>query len=133
MGCGGGFSVAVSGDSKGCLLCEGRWEQCQGRWELRPDQEAGGCGEARLAHEKARDSDSPVIAQQVHSDEAGLRPSQEAHPAGLSQDWGDRRPGVDAAAAWLRCSTGKGQRYSLSLQAVPKEKVKEALISSFLQ
>lgn len=69
--------------------------------------------------------------------EAGPRPSQEAQPAGLSQDLsqdgGDRRPGVDVAAAWLGCSTGKGQRYKPSLKAVPKEKGREALISSFLQ
>lgn len=48
---------------------------------------------------------SPVIAQQVRSDEAGPRPSQEAQPAGLShdqhQDGGGRTPGVDVAAAQL--------------------------------
>lgn len=92
--CGSGFSVAMSGDNEGCLLRDRRWGQCRGRWELRPDQEVAGCGEAHLVHEKARDSDSSVLAQQVCSDEVGLRPSQEAHLAGLSQDlsqdWRDR-------------------------------------------
>lgn len=39
----------------------------------------------------------------------------------------------DLVAACLQCSTGEGQRYNLSLKAVPKEKEREALISSFLQ
>lgn len=50
------------------------------------DQEAAGCGDAHWVHEKVRVSDGPVLAQQVWSDEACLRASQEAQPADLSQD-----------------------------------------------
>lgn len=77
--------MATSGDNEDRSLCDGRGGQCRGRRELRPDQGVAGCGEAHLVHE-ARNSDSPVLAQQVCSDEVGLRPSQEAQPAGLSQD-----------------------------------------------
>ena len=46
---------------------------------------------------------SPVFTQQVRSDEAGPRPSQEAKPVGPghSQNHRDPRPGTDIAATQL--------------------------------
>lgn len=131
----------MSGGSGGQLLCKGRWAmggaRHQARWEQRPHQEAAGCGAACLVHDQGqRQWSGSDIVWWSDSKSEMMRQVQDETRKPSQQVWvrirGDRRPGVDVAAAQLRCSTGEVQQYSRSVKAVPKGKERKALMFSFL-